>query len=71
MTAEAANPFEGRVGYCVGTGRCGTTFLAEVAASHERERQDFVMQSAGMRVPGSLTSVVTEIRERLQSFLEW
>jgi hypothetical protein len=39
------NEFEGRVGFCVGTGRCGTTFLAEVAsrepevaASHERER---------------------------------
>src|SRR5215207_274586 len=37
--------FERRVGFCVGTGRCGTTFLAEVAgrepevaASHERER---------------------------------
>jgi hypothetical protein len=40
-----ANEFEGRVGFCVGTGRCGTTFLAqvagrepEVAASHERLR---------------------------------
>jgi hypothetical protein len=39
------NEFDGRVGFCVGTGRCGTTFLAEVAgrepdvaASHERER---------------------------------
>lgn len=37
--------FDGRVGFCVGTGRCGTTFLAElagrepdVAASHERLR---------------------------------
>jgi hypothetical protein len=36
---------EGRVGFCVGTGRCGTTFLSElakrepdVAASHERLR---------------------------------
>lgn len=37
--------FAGRVGFCVGTGRCGTTFLAEVAkrepevaSSHERLR---------------------------------
>lgn len=36
---------EGRVGFCVGTGRCGTTFMAQVAgsepdvaASHERLR---------------------------------
>jgi hypothetical protein len=42
---EAFREFEGRVGFCVGTGRCGTTFLAqvagqepEVAASHERLR---------------------------------
>jgi hypothetical protein len=41
----AGNEFAGRVGFCVGTGRCGTTFLAEVAArepdvaaSHERLR---------------------------------
>ena len=39
------NEFDGRVGFCVGTGRCGTTFLAEVAgrepevaSSHERLR---------------------------------
>jgi hypothetical protein len=45
MIREADNEFEGRVGFCVGTGRCGTTFLAqlagrepEVAASHERLR---------------------------------
>jgi hypothetical protein len=45
MTREADNEFDGRVGFCVGTGRCGTTFLAqlagrepEVAASHERLR---------------------------------
>src|SRR5262249_49688956 len=37
--------FAGRVGFCVGTGRCGTTFLSavagrepEVASSHERLR---------------------------------
>lgn len=37
--------FAGKVGFCIGTGRCGTTFLAElagrepaVAAAHERER---------------------------------
>lgn len=42
---ETDNEFTGRVGFCVGTGRCGTTFLAqlaglepEVAASHERLR---------------------------------
>jgi hypothetical protein len=45
MIREADNEFEGRVGFCVGTGRCGTTFLAqlaghepEVASSHERLR---------------------------------
>jgi hypothetical protein len=45
MMQEANKEFEGRVGFCVGTGRCGTTFLAqlaghepEVAASHERLR---------------------------------
>jgi hypothetical protein len=45
MIREAANAFDGRVGFCVGTGRCGTTFLAqlagqepEVASSHERLR---------------------------------
>jgi hypothetical protein len=45
MTHAADNEFDGRVGFCVGTGRCGTTFLAEVAgreaevaASHERLR---------------------------------
>jgi hypothetical protein len=45
MTRGADNELEGRVGFCVGTGRCGTTFLAEVAgrepevaASHERLR---------------------------------
>jgi hypothetical protein len=45
MIHEAGNEFAGRVGFCVGTGRCGTTFLAhlagrepEVAASHERLR---------------------------------
>jgi hypothetical protein len=45
MSREAVNEFVGRVGFCVGTGRCGTTFLAqlagrepEVAASHERLR---------------------------------
>jgi hypothetical protein len=45
MVREAANKFDGRVGFCVGTGRCGTTFLAEVASrepevasSHERLR---------------------------------
>ena len=43
MSSE--NPFFGKVGFCVGTGRCGTTLMAElvgkeprVAASHERER---------------------------------
>jgi hypothetical protein len=45
MIRETGNEFDGRVGFCVGTGRCGTTFLAtlagrepEVAASHERLR---------------------------------
>src|SRR5262245_40280370 len=45
MTRELKGPFEGRIGFCVGTGRCGTTFLSqvagrepEVAASHERLR---------------------------------
>jgi hypothetical protein len=45
MTVESHGEFAGRVGFCVGTGRCGTTFLAEVAgrepevaASHERLR---------------------------------
>lgn len=45
MIGESDNAFEGRVGFCVGTGRCGTTFLAqlaaqepEVASSHERLR---------------------------------
>jgi hypothetical protein len=45
MMPGSDNEFEGRVGFCVGTGRCGTTFLAEVAgrelevaASHERLR---------------------------------
>ncbi|HEY7425175.1 MAG TPA: hypothetical protein VH682_13170, partial [Gemmataceae bacterium] len=45
MIREADNEFDGRVGFCVGTGRCGTTFLAqlggrepEVASSHERLR---------------------------------
>lgn len=43
--AETDHEFAGRVGFCVGTGRCGTTFLAAlagrepaVAASHERLR---------------------------------
>jgi hypothetical protein len=45
MVRGAVTEFDGRVGFCVGTGRCGTTFLAqvagrepEVAASHERLR---------------------------------
>jgi hypothetical protein len=45
MTRGSDNEFDGRVGFCVGTGRCGTTFLAEVAgrepevaSSHERLR---------------------------------
>jgi hypothetical protein len=45
MAGVADNEFAGRVGFCVGTGRCGTTFLAqlaghepEVASSHERLR---------------------------------
>ena len=45
MSAESNHEFAGRVGFCVGTGRCGTTFLSalaarepEVAASHERLR---------------------------------
>jgi hypothetical protein len=45
MIRESDNEFDGRVGFCVGTGRCGTTFLAEVAgrepevaSSHERLR---------------------------------
>ncbi len=44
MNRESAE-FEGRVAFCVGTGRCGTTFLAQlgehepdVASSHERLR---------------------------------
>jgi hypothetical protein len=45
MIRESDHEFAGRVGFCVGTGRCGTTFLAEVAgrepevaSSHERLR---------------------------------
>ena len=45
MSHEADTEYDGRVAFCVGTGRCGTTFLAEVAgrepgvaASHERLR---------------------------------
>ena len=45
MTEDPHPEFAGRVGFCVGTGRCGTTFLAQVAgrepdvaASHERLR---------------------------------
>ncbi len=45
MIHELTNEFAGRVGFCVGTGRCGTTFLSElarrepeVASSHERLR---------------------------------
>jgi hypothetical protein len=45
MNLESEHEFAGRVGFCVGTGRCGTTFLAEVAgrepevaSSHERLR---------------------------------
>ena len=45
MSSESDHEFAGRVGFCIGTGRCGTTFLAalagrepEVAASHERLR---------------------------------
>lgn len=45
MGGESDHEFAGRVGFCIGTGRCGTTFLAElasrepeVAASHERLR---------------------------------
>ncbi|HVK11541.1 MAG TPA: hypothetical protein VM597_22410 [Gemmataceae bacterium] len=45
MSSDDEMEFAGRVGFCVGTGRCGTTFLAEaagrepdVAASHERLR---------------------------------
>jgi hypothetical protein len=45
MFREDDNEFDGRVGFCVGTGRCGTTFLSEVArrepevaSSHERLR---------------------------------
>jgi hypothetical protein len=45
MLRDGEIEFEGRVGFCVGTGRCGTTFLSqlagrepEVAASHERLR---------------------------------
>jgi hypothetical protein len=45
MLRDGDKEFEGRVGFCVGTGRCGTTFLSavagrepEVASSHERLR---------------------------------
>ena len=45
MIRESTHEFAGRVGFCVGTGRCGTTFLSqlaalepEVASSHERLR---------------------------------
>jgi hypothetical protein len=45
MLREVDKLFDGRVGFCVGTGRCGTTFLSllagrepEVASSHERLR---------------------------------
>ena len=43
MTSQ--NIYSGKIGFCVGTGRCGTTLLAElakhepeVAAHHERQR---------------------------------
>lgn len=45
MTVDPQPDFTGRVGFAVGTGRCGTTFLAQVAgrepdvaSSHERLR---------------------------------
>ncbi|MBY0523757.1 MAG: sulfotransferase [Gemmataceae bacterium] len=45
MIPEPHQELDGRVGFCVGTGRCGTTFLSElaglepeVASSHERLR---------------------------------
>src|SRR5437763_7380677 len=45
MIPDLNNEFDSRVGFCVGTGRCGTTFLSEVArrepevaSSHERLR---------------------------------
>lgn len=45
MAPKQHNDFSNRVGFCIGTGRCGTTFLSElakrepdVAASHERLR---------------------------------
>jgi len=43
--SSVENEFNNQVGFCVGTGRCGTTFLTEligkeptVAAAHERDR---------------------------------
>lgn len=45
MTASSDSLFDGRVSFCVGTGRCGTTLISkvaglepDVASSHERER---------------------------------
>lgn len=42
---ESNNEFAGRVGFCIGTGRCGTTLISlladhepDVASFHERER---------------------------------
>ncbi len=76
MTAES--DYTGRVAFCVGTGRCGTTFLAEaagrepdVSASHERERlgATFHMFCKWHRIPvdheGFLRAREDEIRRDL------
>jgi hypothetical protein len=72
------NEFAGKVGFCVGTGRCGTTFLAEVmgrepevASAHERERLGacFHMFCKWHGIPidssGFLHQKETEIRQDL------
>jgi hypothetical protein len=80
MTGEPTDDFTGRVAFCIGTGRCGTTFLAEaagrepdVAASHERERlgATFHMFCKWHRIPidheGFLRAKEDDIRRDLAS----
>ncbi len=80
MFHKATTEYDGRVGFCVGTGRCGTTFLAEVAgrepgvaASHERERlaATFHMFCKWHHIPidsaGFLHAKESEIRADLET----
>ncbi|MGF1579771.1 MAG: hypothetical protein ACFCD0_10445 [Gemmataceae bacterium] len=80
MSNQTNTNYEGRVGFCVGTGRCGTTFLAEVvdrepevAAAHERERlaATFHMFCKWHNIPidseGFLHAKESEIRPDLET----